>query len=195
MADIGIVELRDLPYQTGGISASRVYTFRGEEGLSLGRLLLGVCLERAMMLEETCVATMNKLAQNNAQIEAACAALEVLAAVDPLSSLNVTSTFITLPEGFPRRGSYGNRQPNLREYMETELGLSAPGGDSWDYKSRNAAYATIKNQLDALNSVSQETTIDLQTYITERNTAYNLATNGNKIILASKLNVAENYAY
>ena len=34
--------------------------------------------------------------------------------------------------------------------------------------------------------------IDLQTLITERNTAYNLATNGNKILLDGKLNTAGN---
>ena len=70
MSAIETVELRTLPYQPEGTSASRTYSFRGEEGLSLGRLLMGVCLERAMMLERMSVGTMNRLARNNSQLEA-----------------------------------------------------------------------------------------------------------------------------
>lgn len=195
MSAIETVELRTLPYQPEGTSASRTYSFRGEEGLSLGRLLMGVCLERATMLERMSVGTMNRLARNNSQLEATANAMELLASVDVERAVMVSNLVVTLPEDYPVKGTWGLGQPTIVEFMEVELGIessSIPGGLMWRYEQRTTAYGLIKAKADALNSVSQETMIDLQTLITERNTAYNLATNGNKILLDGKLNTAGN---
>lgn len=195
MSAIETVELRTLPYQPEGTSASRMYSFRGEEGLSLGRLLMGVCLERATMLERMSVGTMNRLARNNSQLEATANAMELLASVDVERAVMVSNLVVTLPEDYPAKGTWGLGQPTIVEFMEVELGIessSIPGGLMWRYEQRTTAYGLIKAKADALNSVSQETMIDLQTLITERNTAYNLATNGNKILLGGKLNTAGN---
>jgi len=194
-------------------AASPLYAFNSERGLTFAEIVMAVSVERAMRMEAISVSKMSTMTKKTTQLSGytACAkALNDQIAKGSYPGLH-TLTF-ALPDGFvSAREGYTYPDPNhvpVSYFLLFELGVSLLDVDAerglTDNKiattSNNlklvdylTAYGLLKQKMDKLNTNSQEDMIDVQTYVSRRDVAYNLATNAVKTIMKNAKAVTDNF--
>lgn len=135
--------------------------------LSMGQLVMALCLNRATELEAVVVSLMESLARQSANIEALSKVQEELLAKTGTSSyagfdMSADVTYYT--------SSQVEQSSKNTTTILSALGVSTSG-------TYDDVIKAIDNKLDELNSLSQETLIDIQSKTSKRDDTYNLISN------------------
>lgn len=150
--------------------------------LSIGQLVMAVCLNRAAELEGIVVALMETLARQSANINALSKVQEKL--------LEQKGTDAYSDQTLSEEISYYDANQASKKSNSTSTILSALGvSTSGTYDD---VIKEIDNKLNQLNSVSQETLIEIQSKTSKRDDTYNLMTNVLKSLNSTLVGNANN---
>lgn len=150
--------------------------------LSIGQLVMAVCLNRAAELEGIVVALMETLARQSANINALSKVQEKL--------LEQKGTDAYSGQTLSEEISYYDANQASKKSNSTSTILSALGvSTSGTYDD---VIKEIDNKLNQLNSVSQETLIEIQSKTSKRDDTYNLMTNVLKSLNSTLVGNANN---
>lgn len=196
---IGEVVLRDLAdvFGTSKSYPVKTYTFNGATGLSMAELLLAVCLYRANSLERQTVENMGQLSDTTAQLEIITGLANNIVNVPVGVTYNPGSDYVNYKVAGEDKTDTAwdyitsDKQGCLN--LKSQIDSAGLTNSDWDYDKRLAAYNIIKTKMDSLNSISQESMIELQALVNKRDQAYNLASNGAKLMMNSSLSIAGNF--
>ena len=154
---------------------ANVYTLEGVTNvdgtlreMSIGQLVMAICLSRATELEADIVALMEKMSENTAQLEALTEADTLLVAktgTDTYSSITLSKSFTFVDE------SGVSHTCTTTDEVLSAFGISYSGRTYADIAS------DVETKMDSLNTVSQEQLIELQSQTSKRDDTYNLISN------------------
>lgn len=150
--------------------------------LSIGQLVMAVCLNRAAELEGIVVALMETLARQSANINALSKVQEKL--------LEQKGTDAYSGQTLSEQISYYDANQASKTSNSTSTILSAL--DVSTSGTYDDVIKEIDNKLNQLNSVSQETLIEIQSKTSKRDDTYNLMTNVLKSLNSTLVGNANN---
>ena len=128
--------------------------------MSIGQLVMAICLSRATELENKIVGKMEGLAGTSAN-------LETLTAFDQ----NLVDWYAN-----PSNNDKSKRWQNSA--FKDALALMGKGANaSFTYEEVGTLIADVESKMDSLNSVSQATLIDIQSLTSKRDDTYSLVSN------------------
>ena len=160
-------------------------------GLSLERVIMLVTLIRAELIEEQLVEQMDDLAKRTALLQGSADAESYI-----LENLNNT---INNNTSFTYTDGTGNHTTTLKAYLTDILTISVASGDypsadttAWSTELKNKIISAIQTRQDELNTISQETSINIQSLINKRDQAYLLGTNAIGLFYSGHISVARN---
>lgn len=142
--------------------------------LSIGQLVMALCLARATELEDAIIAMMNELSENTEKLNLLTDIQSYLTDwladhATSSSTLSGSAYKVTDLDGVERNWDY---------VLINEFGLSANGDHSPYYKSTVESFVSqLDAKLDELNTFSQETMISLQSTTNKRDQAYDMISN------------------
>lgn len=176
------IELSMCSPQTGLPLTANVYTIEGvtEDGaprlMSIGQLVMAICLQRASALEDQIIGVMDDINENTQTLEA-------LTYVE-----NRLVELVEVGRSFNPKGQnvrYGDQTMTFWDFL-TGCGITLPAlhdpdtGHTtswWSYDDTQAAISLIEDKMDSLNTISQDTLIQLQSLTTKRDQTYDLVSN------------------
>ena len=151
---ISNIQIATNRYAPSGADAISLYSNGAANGLTLGQLVISVCLQAAGAYEGQSVVKMNAM----------------------------TSGAVKLDDGAKWMGRIANGTANwadAKAFLTNVLGIDAatlPNGiDTYD--KRMAAVKAAKEKIDALAQQQQRDMIDLQTLVNRRDVAYSTSSN------------------
>ena len=174
---------------TGVLLTANVYTLAGvteadgitEKKMSIGQLVMAVCLSRATELEATIVSEMATMANTTDKLETYSNVEADLAAwqkANPSATLSLTD-IKNASSGF------STTYPNLyatfsndtkRTTFLNDIGMSKTA-ESWSADQVDEMMQNIEEQMDSLNTISQEQLIEIQSLTSKRDDTYSLISN------------------
>ena len=169
------IELSMCSPQTGLPLTANVYTIEGvtDDGsprlMSIGQLVMAICLQRASALEDQIIGVMNDINANTQLLEALTTVETALTAVGVGGSLDMTT-----------QSSYDGRQVSYPEFLggaEFMAMSGLPVNSSWSYNEVQTVISLVEDKMDSLNTISQDTLIQLQSLTAKRDQTYDLASN------------------
>jgi len=169
MAELSTTQIGTNPYAPAGSDAVQLFNHNGAEGMTLGQMVISVCIARAAVIETASVARMNKMTATNAIL-------------DQLSE-------------YARQVVEGSANwSTVKTYLWNICGISSDDLPSsiTSPTDRLKAYDVIRRQLDNFNNVSQRDMVDLQSLVNRRDVAYSTSTNTVRSLLRTRLGTASN---
>ena len=181
------IELSMCSAQTGLPLTANVYTIEGvtDDGaprlMSIGQLVMAICLQRASALEDQIIGVMNDINANTALLSLLTDVEGALVAVDVGNTFNTEDTLV-----------YNDASMTYYEFLSKAenqggLGLSVPARRStttssgthyyWNYDDVQAVISAVEDKMDSLNTISQDTLIQLQSLTAKRDQTYDLVSN------------------
>lgn len=184
---------------TGENLKANVYTLDGitnpdgtKRHLSMGQLVLAICLNRAVGLENGIVAIMESIAANTEKIRQLTTLEEHLVSCGNSAGLKFSDIGYAqseLPPGWSLSSFW-------TEFVNAECGTSyvfpSVGGTQVPRSTIDEIITTVEQKLDSYNTTSQEQLIDLQSRTSKRDDTYNLAANILKSFNNVNLGIANN---
>ena len=164
-------------------------------GLSLSRVIMLVTLIRAELIEEQLVEQMDKLATRTAQLIASADAEQII--LNNSHVCNNTQFYYYHGISTTSSGS-GNAFTTLGPYLTNSKGLglsvTLPADDNevWSSTLKEQIISAIQTKQDELNTISQETSINIQSLINKRDQSYLLGTNAISLFYSGHISVARN---
>ena len=138
--------------------------------MSIGQLVMAICLSRAAELETKIVSEMNEMAKTTDKLEYYSGIEAELAA---WQKANPTGTLTTSVDS----GTYPNLNAALSDSnFFSGIGMSA-SKTSWSADEVDEMMQAIEEQMDSLNTISQEQLIDIQSLTSKRDDTYSLISN------------------
>lgn len=132
--------------------------------MSIGQLVMAICLSRATELENQIVAKMESMSESSAVLEA-------LTEVDSYIVENSKYADFTLSTAVTVTTTSGTKKTvTTANDLLDALGVTRTG----DYSD---VMSNVESEMDSLNSVSQTTLIDIQSLTSKRDDTYNLVSN------------------
>ena len=169
------IELSMCSPQTGLPLTANVYTIEGvtEDGaprlMSIGQLVMAICLQRASALEDQIIGVMNDINANTQLLEALTTVENALVAVGVDGTFDANTTF-----------KYNGNQVSYQEFLggADYMAMSGlPVNSSWSYNEVQTVISLVEDKMDSLNTISQDTLIQLQSLTAKRDQTYDLASN------------------
>lgn len=161
-----------------------IYGYAGME-LTLGQLVNAICSHVGAALEMQSVSKMNRITRDADKLKGMSEIVEKLVSGEVTSYDALMTT-----EGYTTT--------TMKSFLENTLGyvIGAEGSlpatlDS--YAKRLQVYRAMKEKLDAATTASQQDMIDLQTYISRRDVAFETATNIVRTLGTTKQVTSGNY--
>lgn len=138
--------------------------------LSVGQLVMALCLSRATKLEDKIIALMNEISENTEKLNTISAAQSDLSTwlanhtsdTSSLSKNTVLDSGKTWAQWIPKLNALGFNIVDKSYYSQSEL---------------NAIVSEMDSRMDELNTFSQETMISLQSTTSKRDQAYDMISN------------------
>jgi len=175
---------------TGNLLTSNVYTLEGvtEPGsttlkkMSIGQLVMAVCLSRATELEAKIVAEMTAMAKTTEDLERLSKIEADLAAWQKANPSATLSVDVIKKDD---KNVYSTTYPNLyatfsndteRGNFLSDIGMST-SKTSWSADEVDEMMQNTEEQMDSLNTISQEQLIDIQSLTSKRDDTYSLISN------------------
>ena len=151
---IQIEQIATNRYAPSGSDAISLYANGEVSGLTLGQLMISVCLHSAAAYEGQSVVKMNALTRGAVKLEGAAQWMEKIA--------NGSAVW-----------------EDAKAYLTGTLGIAASAlPDAIDtYDKRMAAVKAVKEKVDAFTQQQQRDMIDLQTLVNRRDVAYSTSSN------------------
>ena len=179
---------------TGALLTSNVYTLAGvtEAGsttlkqMSIGQLVMAVCLSRATELEAKIVAEMAAMATTTDELESFSKIEADLAAwqkANPSATLNATldadgnptSAFNIDSTTYPNLYATFSDKTKRVQFL-SDIGMST-SATSWSADEVDEMMQAVEEQMDSRNTISQEQLIDIQSLTSKRDDTYSLISN------------------
>ena len=167
---IEIEQIATNRYAPGGAEAISLYASGAASGLTLGQLVISVCLRSAAAYEAESVVKMNAMTSGSAKLEEGAGWMEKIAA--GTADWAAAKAYLT--------GTLGVEASALPDGIDT-------------YAKRMAAVAAAKDKIDALAQQQQRDMIDLQTLVNRRDVAYSTSSNVVRSLGASQIADAANF--
>lgn len=173
--------------ETGNIVTANIYRVPGiERDLSMQQLVMAICLQKAADLEAEIVEIMNNMSTTTTTIENLSTLESKLVVIDAAS---VSPTFggISWMSDLPKEPSgYDTIEKKWTDWAKSPSIGVKEGTD------RASWISNIETRLDALNTTSQKSMIELQSKTNKRDQAYDLITAMVKSIGTSTNAIASN---
>lgn len=166
---------------------ANVYTLDGvyeadgvtKKQMSIGQLVMAVCLSRATELENEIVAEMAEMAKTTDELETYSNIESELAQwqkANPSATLNASdiktdANYSNLYAALVSTTGYGD---DGQESFLKAIGMS---GSSWTSDQVDEMMQNIEEQMDSKNTISQEQLIDIQSLTSKRDDTYSLISN------------------
>ena len=159
--------------------------------LSLSRVIMLVTLIRAELIEEQLIEQMDELAKRTALLNGSADAESYI--LENMSNTIKNSTSFTYTDGA------GQHTTTIKSYLTNVLEITVssdtfPTGDdvAWSTDQKNQIISAIQTRQDQLNTISQETSINIQSLINKRDQSYLLGTNAIALFYSGHISVARN---
>lgn len=181
------IELSMCSPETGLPMMANVYTLEGvnevdgtPRKMSIGQLVMAICLQRASALENQIIDVMDAINANTKLLDELSITETALVAVDVDGSFNTDATFKY--EGTTMSYYYFL---TLSE-QDGGPGLSVPARHAqdashtynwWTYDETQSVISMVEDKMDSLNTISQDTLIQLQSLTAKRDQTYDLVSN------------------
>ena len=182
--------------ETGRILTANVYYVEGIDApLSMGQLVMAICLSRANDVETELVAKMDEVDRASEKIAALTSIQQEL--VNWYDTHTVSDLFdFTLTSGwtFDYDGKTYDNATWRRFLVETcEMeNVDLLNKDSLAHEEVEDLINTVGDKMDAYNSVSQSTLIKIQSLTSKRDQSYDLVTNVLKSFNTQLMGLANN---
>ncbi len=153
--------------------------------LSIGQLVMALCLDRAARLEAGIITLMNEMNDTTAKLEAMS---QIEQEVVEWAAAQTTRTYYALNDHRFETGPYSGVKylafltSTQRYGIELDLGgnqavwVNVPPGDPTAIKFEDFV-STIEAKMDEMNSFSQQKMIELQSQTSKRDQAYDMVSN------------------
>lgn len=175
----------DAPDQVSGNAlTANVYTVEGvTDGngnlrlLSIGQLVMALCLARASELEAQIIELMETMNKSSAQLEALTEVEEAMVAVDENTlASNVSGQIV-----------YNGATYDYVSFLKSVFGITVPSD-----MTAGELITEIETKMDELNSFSQQTMIELQSLTNKRDQSYDMISNVLKSLHTTLLGIVNN---
>lgn len=173
---IGTVEfdLSMVSPQSGEFLTARTYTVEGVENadgslrqLSIGQLVMAICLNRASKLETDIIALMEEMSATSAQL-AALTEIENDILDGGANMDNINTSHVT----------YDGRDYTFYDFLVNVMGFSSSDVPTGFADASNTDLITlIESKMDEKNSFSQQKMIELQSLTNKRDQSYDMISN------------------
>ena len=173
---IGTVEfdLSMVSPQSGEFLTARAYTVEGVENadgslrqLSIGQLVMAICLNRASKLETDIIALMEEMSATSAQL-AALTEIENDILDGGANMDNINTSHVT----------YDGRDYTFYDFLVNVMGFSSSDVPTGFADASNTDLITlIESKMDEKNSFSQQKMIELQSLTNKRDQSYDMISN------------------
>ena len=173
---IGTVEfdLSMVSPQSGEFLTARTYTVEGVENadgslrqLSIGQLVMAICLNRASKLETDIIALMEEMSATSAQL-AALTEIENDILDGGANMDNINTSHVT----------YDARDYTFYDFLVNVMGFSSSDVPTGFADASNTDLITlIESKMDEKNSFSQQKMIELQSLTNKRDQSYDMISN------------------
>jgi len=151
--------------------------------LSVGRLLLLICIARAEASEAILQNEVELLTRQTALLESSCQAMEKMVAGG-----------VGYSTSFTYQDATGSHSTTLGSYLQNVLQIQASVPNSnWSEPQLTELINSVKNRQDELNTVTQKTTINIKDLVTKRHQAYLMDTNSIKRLMKDAESIAYNF--
>ena len=151
---IEATQIATMRYAPEGSAAVNLYSTETASGLTLGQLVIAVCLKTAASYEAQSVNKMNAITKNAELIETGAKWVERLAN-GPTSWVRAKAFFVD---------SLGVAASDLPEKIST-------------YSDRFKAITAANDKLNTLMQTQQEDMVDMQSYVSRRDAAFSASSN------------------
>lgn len=141
-------------YAPEGANAITLYSNGAVSGLTLGQLVISVCLQSASAYEAQSVLKMNEMTSGSVKLDEGARWMEKIAA--GTADWSQAKAYLT--------DTLGIQDSVLPDSIDT-------------YNKRMAAVKAVKEKIDALAQQQQRDMIDLQTLVNRRDVAYSTSSN------------------
>ena len=173
---IGTVEfdLSMVSPESGEFLTARTYTVEGVENadgslrqLSIGQLVMAICLNRASKLEADIIALMEEMSATSAQL-AALTEIENDILDGGANMDNINTSHVT----------YDGRDYTFYDFLVNVMGFSPSDVPTGFADASNTDLITlIESKMDEKNSFSQQKMIELQSLTNKRDQSYDMISN------------------
>ena len=173
---IGTVEfdLSMVSPQSGEFLTARAYTVEGVTNadgslrqLSIGQLVMAICLNRASKLETDIIALMEEMSATSAQL-AALTEIENDILDGGAGMNNINTSHVT----------YDGRDYTFYDFLVNVMGFSSSDVSTGFADASNTDLITlIESKMDEKNSFSQQKMIELQSLTNKRDQSYDMISN------------------
>jgi len=175
-------------YAPEGANDINLYAFGDTYGLTLGQLVMAVCIRQASVIEEQSVLKMNQLNASATFLDALAQAAEYV-----MTHSSLDSTFDLSKTGYVPK--YVSTRTTYWEFIVYECGVNADNVPhsvtKMDDKTRVFGY--LDDFMDEAASDNEDQSIDLQSYLSRRDTAYNTSSSVVKKLGKTMDSVAKNF--
>ena len=152
------------------------------EGLSIGQLVMALCLERAVEMERKMIDTMNALNTTSSQLQALTEIESAVVGADGRSGQSINLTTETL--------TYNDRLYTYADFLDQVIGL-ATIPDTANSESK-ALITDLETAMDQRNSMNQQTMIELQSVTSKRDQSYDMIANVSKSLNQVQVGIVNN---
>jgi len=175
---VSTIDLSMLSPETGLPLVANVYQVEGiDRQLSIGELVMAICLTRAAKLEEEIVTKMEDMSNVTTKLESLTKVQEKLVDFDSGVTINKFSCTTVVCEWPGRDSPIRVSDPSsLLEFLKV-AGIKINGKDPDLNSSLADVNAAVSSAQDSLNSVNQKDMIELQSKTNKRDQSYDLITN------------------
>lgn len=146
--------------------------------LSIGQLVMAVCLQRATELEDAIVAQMSAMAVTTDELDRFSKVEADLAAwqkANPNAGINL-AVIDGLATTYPNLYAEFHDNDKRVQYLK-DIGMSDPTAGYWSADQIDEIMQKTEEKMDALNTISQEQLIDIQSLTSKRDDTYSMISN------------------
>ncbi|MBQ9430693.1 MAG: hypothetical protein IJU44_03990 [Kiritimatiellae bacterium] len=184
---IGTVEfdLSMVSPESGEFLAARTYTVEGVtnadgslRALSIGQLVMAICLQRAAELETSIIALMEEMNSTSAKLEnMTTIETQVLAGTVSMTSATVT---------------YDGTSYTYKNFLVNIVGMSSSDVPDSASVSSSDFITALEAKMDEMNSFSQQKMIELQSLTNKRDQSYDMISNVLKSLNTTMTGIVNN---
>ena len=179
------IELSMCSPQTGLPLSANVYTIEGvteADGsprlMSIGQLVMAICLQRASTLEDQIIDVMDAINENTQALDGLTTVEAELVKVDVGGRIDIEQQI-----------TYNGQEVSLYYFLWNTMGLEnlpkpstvrLDSGEDivvWSYDQVQTVISQVEDKMDSLNTISQDTLIQLQSLTAKRDQTYDLVSN------------------
>ena len=189
---IGTVEfdLSLVSPETGEYLTARAYTVDGVLGvdnqprlLSIGQLVMAICLQRAASLEAGIITLMEEMNSTSVKLEL-MTQIEADILDGGANMANINTSHVT----------YEGRDYDFRAFLVNVVRMDAASVPSDFVSATDTDFITaLESKMDEMNSFSQQKMIELQSQTSKRDQAYDMISNVLKSLNTVQVGILNNY--